>query len=95
MCSTLWIHCIIYKYCVFTNKYNIVDQLEVVKLFSRLLFEEESLMVGILSFLKAIDDVLKSLAKDKSPGLDDWIVEFFLLFFLFFSGRKSLSLIFY
>jgi len=32
--------------------------------------------------LQEIEKVLKSFAKDKSPGPDGWIVELFLAFFL-------------
>jgi len=59
----------------------ILDQLHVIRLFPRFIDEESRHMIDAPTTLKEIKDVLVHFSKDKSPGPDGWIVDFFLHFF--------------
>ena len=60
---------------------NIVDQLKVIKLFPTLTQVED--VDGFLKpiTLQEVESVPRGFKKDKSPGPNGWLVEFFLAFF--------------
>jgi hypothetical protein len=64
-----------------TGTNNIGDQVATVRLFPRMVMEEEVLNLEKPCSREEILEVLKGFSKDKSPGPDGWTVEFFLHFF--------------
>jgi hypothetical protein len=59
----------------------ITDQVKTVGLFDRLVHDEDTELLERPCTKLELWEVLKSFAKDKSPGLDGWTVEFFIHFF--------------
>jgi hypothetical protein len=59
----------------------IVDQVESVRLFPRMVIDEELVVLEKPVSEKEILEVLKGFPKEKSPGPDGWSVEFFIFFF--------------
>jgi hypothetical protein len=64
-----------------TDSCHIEDQIETTRLFPRMVMEEDATVLEKPNTLKEVLVVLKGFSKDKSPGLDDWMVKFFLHFF--------------
>jgi hypothetical protein len=60
---------------------SIVDQIAMVRLYPRLVTEEEVLLLENLCTKEEVREVLRGFTKDKSPGPDGWTVEFILHFF--------------
>jgi hypothetical protein len=60
---------------------SIVDQIASVRLYPRLVTEEEVLLLEKPCMKEEVLEVLRGFTKDKSPGPDGWTVEFFLHFF--------------
>lgn len=68
--------------------------IRVAKLFPRLIEEEDNQMLMAPISRRELEDTLKSMQRDKSPGLDGWTVEFFqVLFYLI--GDELLSFVEY
>jgi hypothetical protein len=59
----------------------ISDQVETVGLFDYIVKEDDVVLLDSPCTKVEIWEVLKSFAKDKSLGPDEWIVEFFIHFF--------------
>jgi hypothetical protein len=57
------------------------DQLDTIRLYPKLVLEDEVTTLENPCTIEEILDVLKGFAKDKSLGPDGWTVEFFLHFF--------------
>ena len=55
--------------------------MHILGLFPRFFDGEEGINVGSPVTLEEIEKVLKIFSKDKSPGRDGWLMEFFLAFF--------------
>ena len=64
------------------NGSTITSQLKVLNKFPSFFTEQEGLHVGRVVYMKELEGVLKQFSKDKSPSLDGWIVELFLVFFI-------------
>jgi hypothetical protein len=64
-----------------TTHNNLHDPISVARLFPRSVTVEDSNHLDSPCTLQEVLDALKSFNKDKSPGPDDWTVEFFLHFF--------------
>jgi hypothetical protein len=62
-------------------KTSIEDQVASVRLYPRMVTEEEVLLLEKPCSKEEVLEVLKGFTKDKSPGPDGWTVEFFLHFF--------------
>ena len=60
---------------------SLVHQLKVVSLFPRMIPFEHSSLLSCPVNLEEIEHSLKSFKKDRSPGLDGWLVEFYLHYF--------------
>jgi hypothetical protein len=60
---------------------HIEDQIETARLFPRMVTQEDATVLEKPCSLKEILVVLQGFSKDKSPGPDDWTIEFFLHFF--------------
>ena len=60
---------------------NIIDQLEVLKLYPTMFNEEECSQLGRPIGLSEVEHTLKAFAKDKIPGPNGWALEFYLHFF--------------
>lgn len=58
-----------------------MDQVETVRLYPRLVSNEELVSLEKLVFEKEVLEVLKGFPKDKSPGPDGWNADLFLHFF--------------
>jgi hypothetical protein len=58
-----------------------IDQVRVAAKFSRLITEVEAEVLYAPIQLVELRDILSKFKVDKSPGPDDWTVEFFLHFF--------------
>jgi hypothetical protein len=59
----------------------IVDQVSTIRLFPRLVEEEDVLSLEKPCTREEIHEVLKGFSKDKSPRPDGWTVKFFIQFF--------------
>jgi len=59
----------------------IKDQIASVRLFPRMVSEEEFQLLEKSFTSEEVLEVLKGFTKDKSPGPDEWTVEFFLHFY--------------
>jgi hypothetical protein len=59
----------------------IEDQIATVRLYPRMVFEEEVILLEKPCTTEEVLDVLKGLTKYKNPRPDRWTVEFFLHFF--------------
>jgi hypothetical protein len=64
-----------------TGQNTIEDQIATVRLYPRLVTEEEVINLEKPCSSEELLEVLKGFSKDKSPGPDGWTVEFFLHFF--------------
>jgi hypothetical protein len=62
-------------------KNTIEEQIATVRLFPRIVTEEEVVTLESPCSSEEVLEVLKGFSKDKSPGPDGWTVEFFLHFF--------------
>ena len=60
---------------------SIAEVIRVAQLFPRFIEEEENDAIMTPNSKQEIEDILKGMQRDKSPGLDGWTVEFFLHFF--------------
>jgi hypothetical protein len=63
------------------NQSDLRTQLETIRLYPRMVQEDDVLFLEKVVTLEELLKVLKGFAKDKSPGPDGWTVEFFLFFF--------------
>jgi hypothetical protein len=64
-----------------TGQNTIEDQVATIRLYPRLVTEEDVISLEKPCTREEILEVLKGFAKDKSPGPDGWTVEFFIQFF--------------
>lgn len=62
------------------NQSDLRIQLETIRLYPRMVQEDDVLFLEKVVTLEELLKVLKGFAKDKSPGPDEWTVEFFLFF---------------
>jgi hypothetical protein len=69
-----------------SDQNSIVDQVELVRMYPRLVTEEDINTIEIVVTKEEVLDVLKGMAKEKSLGPDGWTVEFYISFLVFGSG---------
>ena len=60
---------------------SIAEVIRVAQLFPRFVEDEDNEAIMAPVSKQEVEDILKGMQKDKSPGPNDWTVEFFLHFF--------------